>query len=227
MKKALVTIAALAALGAASGAIVLYTGVVNFAADQPHHPLTYRVLEFARERSIAVRSRDIQPPPDLTSPTRIRRGSGNYDAMCVGCHLSPGAENSEIRKGLYPTPPRLSDKPAKVAEPYLSQARQFWIIKHGIKASGMPAWSQGGMEDEAIWDLVALVQKLPELTAADYAQLVASSEGHSHGGLDGHREAHGDHDHGEPAEPLGPQPASAPLQEKNAHTHPPGFKHKH
>lgn len=233
MNKTLIIVSALAAAGMAAGAIALYAGAFDVAADKPHAPLTYRVLEFARERSIAVRARDIEPPVDLINPERVRRGSGNYDAMCVGCHLSPGAEDSEIRKGLYPTPPRLADKPAAALDPQFAQARQFWIIKHGIKASGMPAWSKGGMEDEAIWDLVAFVQKLPGLTAADYRALVASSNGHSHGGLDGHHDGHEHddddehHEHGDHADRHEDEPASAQAGKKKGHTHPPGFKHQH
>lgn len=230
MKKTLISLVVLAATGVIAGAAVLYAGAINIAADEPHHPLTYRLLEFARERSIAVRASELKPPGDLADPERVRRGSGNYDAMCVGCHLSPGVEDSEIRKGLYPTPPRLADKPAAALDPQFAQARQFWIIKHGIKASGMPAWSKGGMEDEAIWDLVALVQKLPGLTAADYRALVATSEGHSHGGLDGHHDGHGhdedDHDHDDEDHHDDEQPV-VPSGEQKGHTHPPGFKHRH
>jgi hypothetical protein len=80
------------------------------------------------------------------------------------------------------------------------------------------------MEDEAIWDLVAFLQRLPGLTAADYTALVASSEGHSHGGLDAH-EAHGGHgDHSDHAKD---EPISPVGVEKKGHTHPPGFKHTH
>jgi len=218
MKKTLLILAVAAAAAVASGAVLLYSGAVNVAADAPHHPLTYRLLEFARERSIAVRASELKPPIDLRNPQRVRRGSGNYEAMCVGCHLSPEAADSEIRKGLYPVPPRLADKPEVARDPQFGQARQFWIIKHGIKASGMPAWSRGGMEDDAIWDLVAFLQKLPEMSAADYRALVASSEGHRHGGLDVH-DGHSGH--------AATDPAPAPPADKKGHSHPPGFRHPH
>jgi hypothetical protein len=77
----------------------------------PHSSFTYQALTFARERAIASRTGDIQVPTDLADPERVRRGAGNYAAMCVNCHLSPEAPDSEIRKGLYPTPPNLSEKP--------------------------------------------------------------------------------------------------------------------
>ena len=38
-------------------------------------------------------------------------------------------------------------------------AEQFWIIKHGVKMTGMPAWGVTH-DDEMLWDVVALVRKL-------------------------------------------------------------------
>lgn len=200
-------------LGAATAGIVVVAGVVDVGADTPHSSFTYQALTFARERAIASRTGEIQTPADLADPERVRRGAGNYAAMCVNCHLSPEAPDSEIGKGLYPTPPNLSEKPA--APSSRDAARDFWIIKHGIKASGMPAWSKGGMEDEAIWDLTAFLQKIPLLSATAYEQLVAASDGHSHGGLEGHEEA--------PAAPVEEKPVA---KGKNAHSHDHGA-HKH
>ncbi len=171
-------------IAAATGAGVLYSGIVDVAADTPHSPLVHRLLEVARERAIARSSADITPPTDLNDAERVRRGAGNYAAMCAGCHLEPGVDNSEIRLGLYPTPPDLT-RPASA-----DAARQFWIIKHGIKASAMPAWAKGGMEDAAIWDLVAFLERLPALSPVQYRALVEASDGHAHGGVADKAAAH-------------------------------------
>lgn len=197
-------IGALATLGALglTGAAAVYSGMVDVSADTPHSAVVHRLLETARERAIARRAAAITPPADLDDPKRHRRGAGNYAAMCADCHLTPGVENSEIRRGLYPTPPDLAH--AEAAEGMQGAARRFWIIKHGIKASGMPAWSRGGMEDAAIWDLVAFLGHLPTLSLQQYQALVESSDGHSHAGVP-HAEAspadkarghdHDSHDH--------------------------------
>jgi len=178
--------------GIASAGLVC-SGAYDIGADAAHWSVTEQVLEALRERSVAMRIRDIEAPADLGDAARVRRGAGNYDAMCAGCHLRPGMDDSEIRKGLYPQPPRLTQADPDAESAGVSAARQFWIIKHGIKASGMPAWSRGGVDDATIWDMVALLQKLPELSPADYAAAVAASPGHTHAG---HHE-HGDHEHGE------------------------------
>ena len=174
-------------VGVVVGAVLVYSGTFDVSADTPHSSLVFRVLESAREQSIGRRIRDIAVPADLGDTDRVRRGAGNYAAMCVSCHLAPGKADSEIRMGLYPQPPDLSRADSKSPE---GAVRQFWIIKHGIKASAMPAWSRGGIEDMAIWDMVAFLKKMPTLSAKEYVALVESSDGHSHGGLAGEGAMH-------------------------------------
>ncbi len=183
MKKILLGAVGTLGLGAAAAATLMQIGVLDFGADTPHSPVVHRLIDWAREQSIARRAADIAVPADLSDTTRIRRGAGNYDAMCAQCHLASGVEDSEIRKGLYPPPPNLA-KPN--ADSSLADARRFWIVKHGVKASGMPAWSKGGMEDDAIWDLTAFLKVLPSLSPEEYRQGVEASDGHSHAGMDGH-----------------------------------------
>jgi mono/diheme cytochrome c family protein len=183
MKQFLLGVASAIGLGAIAGYGLIQNGSIDFAADSAHSPSITKFIEWAREQSVAKQAKDVIPPNDLTSQERIRRGAGNYEAMCVGCHLSPGVEDSEIRKGLYPSPPNLSQAGAATEE-QVADARRFWIIKHGIKGSGMPAWAKGGMDDEAIWDLTAFIKILPKLSAADYQARVAASEGHSHAGME-------------------------------------------
>ena len=162
-------------IGLAAGALAalaLYFGVVNVAADVPHSALVFAAMETVRDRSIAVRIGDIRVPR-LDDPKLIREGGEHYDAMCVDCHLAPGMRQSELREGLYPQPPDLTERIDA------SPAETFWVIKHGIKMSAMPAWGTTH-DDENIWGLVAFLQKLPELTPEQYAALVHASDGDEH-----------------------------------------------
>lgn len=183
MKKILSGALGMLGLGVAGTAALIQIGVLDFAADTAHSPVVHRLIDWAREKSIARRATDIAVPADLADAGRIRRGAGNYDAMCAGCHLAPGVEDSEIRKGLYPTPPNLA---RPIVDSSSTDARRFWIVKHGIKGSGMPAWSKGGMDDAAIWDLTAFLKVLPSLSPDEYRRQVEASDGHSHRGIDGH-----------------------------------------
>lgn len=159
-------IAAVAALTAAAGFI--YFGAYNIGADEPHTPAVYSLLDSLRERSIAVRSRNIAIPADLASPARIATGAGLYTEMCSGCHLGPGVERSEMSQGLYPKAPELARGDD------LTPAQQFWIIKHGVKLSAMPAWGKTH-PDPLIWDMVAFVRKLPGMTPEQYRAAIASA----------------------------------------------------
>lgn len=193
MKRFLMGALTTLAIGVALGAAAVYSGLFDVAADRPHSRFVYHMIETARERSIDRHARDLAVPGNLADTERVRRGAGNYAAMCAECHLAPGKADSEIRMGLYPQPPDLARHEDEGAADMA--ARHFWIIKHGIKASGMPAWSKGGIEDEAVWDIVAFIQKMPTLSAEQYVALVESSEGHSHGGLSPAEDRHVDSAH--------------------------------
>lgn len=207
----------------AIGAAGLWSGVYDVGADAPHTRPVYAVLEYARERSIAVRAQTLTVPANLDDAERVRRGAGNYAAMCAGCHLSPGAGPSELARGLYPAPPNLSQREVDAAS-------AFWTIKHGIKASGMPAWG-GSMDDGHLWDLVAFLGRLPSLDAQGYRALVARSDGHSHGGgedvsghggMDGHAHSgEGEHAQAAAGDTHGPDDKPDEAQGSDGHAHGP------
>ncbi len=160
-------------------------------------------MQTLRGRSIETKAGSLEVPADLMDSKHVVQGSGNYDAMCAVCHLSPGAGQTELSRGLYPAPPNLTTY-------RVDEASAFWVIKHGIKASGMPAWGLS-MGDEYIWNMAAFLQKLPDLDADEYRAMVASSGGHSHGGGEtmahsgagGEDDHHSGHDHADTAEATG------------------------
>jgi mono/diheme cytochrome c family protein len=66
---------------------------------------------------------------------------------------------------MYPQPPVLTDSAKE-----WSAGELFWIIRNGIKMSGMPAWP--GRSDDDLWNIVAFLQKLPGMSEQDYGTLV-------------------------------------------------------
>ena len=162
-KIGLIVVGTLAVLAIGGGAFV-GLGVYNIGADDHHTQLTLALIEQLRDRSIAVRSSSIDAHY-IEDPVRIAAGAKHYATLCVGCHMAPGVTKSEMRIGMYPRPPNL-------AQGELLQAqRAFWIIKHGIKMSAMPAWGKT-LDDAAIWDVVAFVRKMPGMPEEDYRQLL-------------------------------------------------------
>lgn len=187
-KHVVVTALVLTVGAAAAGAAFVWSGAYDIGADAKHASLVHAVLETTRERSVKVRADKLQVP-DLTVEAGIVKGAGNYAAMCVQCHLAPGMERTELSQGLYPEPPNLTKEK-------VDPAHAFWVVKHGIKASAMPAWGHS-MPDADIWNVAAFLQKLPELDQAQFNQMVAASGGHSHGGGEsmGHHDAGAMKDH--------------------------------
>ncbi|MGA9342786.1 MAG: cytochrome c [Rhodanobacteraceae bacterium] len=165
------------------GAVFVWSGVYNIGADVPHWPVTVQVINALRDHSIAQRDGDVTVP-NLDDPNLISEGAHRYANMCTGCHLAPGMADSEMRQGLYPEPPPLAkigiDNPAEA----------FWIIKHGIKMTAMPAWGVTH-DDQKIWSMVAFVRKLPKLSVTQYQQMTASGGGQDHAPGNDHANDHG------------------------------------
>ncbi len=148
--------------------LAVYTGIYDVGADVPHSQPVYWLLQTVRGRSIAARARDVVVPADLNNSKRVASGAAEYAEMCSSCHLAPGMERTEISRGLYPRAPELRRGSS------LSPAEEFWVVKHGIKATGMAAWGVT-YDDELLWDIVAFLRNLPELTAEQYQALVKSA----------------------------------------------------
>lgn len=182
------TVLGIALIASISAAALLYSGLYNIGADDKHLKPVFWALETLRERSIAARSSEIEVPA-LDDPQMLLDGGADYNDMCSGCHLKPGKANSDIASGLYPQPPNLAMSAAQHGhgddsdsdahgDAKANAARQFWIIKHGIKASGMAAFGPSH-DDARIWAMVAFLQKLPTLDATQYQILTARSDGDS------------------------------------------------
>ena len=151
-------------------AATIYSGVYNIAADEPHWPPTRWILGTAMARSVAVRAGDINVPDNLDSTDRIEAGAGVYTSVCAGCHLGPGVEATPMHLGMLPQPPRLAEHVSKH-----SSANVFWILKHGIKMSGMPALGES-FDDEDLWNVVAFVNTFPDMKPADYQRMTAANK---------------------------------------------------
>jgi mono/diheme cytochrome c family protein len=195
----LLTVAVLAIVGAFT---FIYAGVYDVAATSPHWPVTYWVMETVRTNSIKARAADLTPPPDLSDQTKVVGGTEHYAAHCASCHGAPGVPRGETAEGLYPKPADLTH----AAQRY-TPGELFWILKNGIKMSGMPSWSDHS--DEELWGTVAFLEKLPAMSEADYGKLVMESM--KQGGRHGHGDAMPGMNHSSmPGMDHGPAPRATP-----------------
>lgn len=164
MKYTLYTAAVIAALVVLGGGVFIYSGAYDVAASQADNAVVTWVLKTVREQSIERRAETVRLPDEavLNDPKTIQMGFEHYDEMCVGCHGAPGVEPGELREGMNPEPPLLAEHAGEI-----SLQELFWVIKNGIKMTGMPAWGVTHSDDK-IWAMAAFVKKLPEYDALDY-----------------------------------------------------------
>ncbi len=84
------------------------------------------------------------------------RGTRLLRAGCVNCHGGPGAQWRKFSEGLNPDPPDLKEIVGDI------QPRElFWVVKNGIKMTGMPSFGAIGVYRSG--DLVD--RRLPEEAA--------------------------------------------------------------
>lgn len=148
--------------------VVAHGGVADVAATSGHWAPVEWLLTAARDSALDRRAAEVLEAgvPDLDDPVRLARGAPLYREHCAFCHGAPGAERAAAGRGMNPPPPDLAGGPLSERQ----AARAFWILDHGLKMTGMPAFGRE-LERETLWDLVAVQHRLGEITPADYRRL--------------------------------------------------------
>lgn len=140
-------------LGAIGGALFVWSGVYNVAAGKEHFRITNWVLAIVRDQSIKTYAGGVEAP-NLDDPDRIVLGAGHYRDGCEWCHGVPGGSRNPAVRYMLPAPPRL-----ELASSDYDDEELFWIVKNGLKYTGMPAWPAPDRDDE-VWSVVAYVKHL-------------------------------------------------------------------
>lgn len=160
--------------------IVVYSGAFNVAATQEHTALSRWALETSMQKSIERRAAGMKVP-GVATQAMSEAGAGDYKAMCEHCHGGPGAERASWASGLRPRPPHLTEAASEWAPNEV-----FWLLKHGVRMSGMPAFGPSH-DDETLWNITAFVKQLPAMTPEKYSEL----GGHAEHGSSGSAHSHG------------------------------------
>jgi cytochrome c553 len=168
VKRLVIAAIVLAFLGAAAGFVVMISGVVPIKASSGHWRVTAGLLDFAKRRSVSTHTLGLAAPP-LDDPALLLKGAGHYDFACEPCHGSPVLAQPRIAARMTPRPPDLAQAATKFGPEEL-----FYIVKHGIKFTGMPAWPAASRDDE-VWAMVAFLQALPTLPRDRYDELTGAT----------------------------------------------------
>lgn len=155
-------------LGVGAGALLAaLAGLIPIRASSGHMPLTEWLLGTTMRRSIAVRSASVPSVP-LDDPGLILKGAGHYQLGCRPCHGAPGSPQPAYARAMTPHPPLL---PSEVET--WERDDLFYVVRHGVKFTGMPAWPAEHRDDE-VWAVVAFLLALPDMEPAEYESLTAT-----------------------------------------------------
>jgi mono/diheme cytochrome c family protein len=167
----LALIGALAIIGAIAIGGYLFGGFYSVAATQPENELVASALEQIRMASIA-RHGEQRATVALEDPAVVQAGARAYAARgCVSCHGAPGITWAKFSEAMRPYPPDLKDV-VKAREP----GELFFVIKNGIKMTGMPGFALIGADDREIWSIVAFIRRMPNVSEADFKAWSESGE---------------------------------------------------
>lgn len=145
--------------------VVVVSGVVPVKASSGHLAITAWLLKFSMSRSVATYSINISVP-DIDKKWMMVKGAGHFHSGCRPCHGAPDLPHPRIAWQMTPHPPELQNSAKR-----WSPEELFYIIKHGVKFTGMPAWPSQ-LRDDEVWAMVSFLEVLPELTSDSYKELV-------------------------------------------------------
>lgn len=132
-------------------------------------PVETRVSRAARSWLVPSAAKARTNPEAATDET-LKSGMAHWADHCASCHGNDGAGRTAMGQALYPKVPdmRLADTQG------LSDGELFYLIEHGVKITGMPAWGTGTPDGEqASWHLVQFIRHLPALTEDELASMEA------------------------------------------------------
>lgn len=168
-KKSLITITAIiVTLLIAVFITVVFGGIYNVAATDKHIAPVEWVLRKTMESSVRSHAKYIDVPDtiDLQDKNLARKFYGAYTKACQSCHGAPGRKPDPWMY-IYPAASDLSNK--AIVEKW-TDAELFWIIKNGIKDTGMPALGPTH-GDEEMWGVTAFVRQLPDISPQEYLKI--------------------------------------------------------
>ncbi|QBQ55355.1 cytochrome C [Nitrosococcus wardiae] len=168
-RRQLRTIIVFLAVLAVGGFLIAASGIIPIKASSGHWALTRWFLSFSMSRSVATHSMGIKVPK-LADPSLVLQGAGHYETGCRFCHGRPGLRHPPVPRQMTPHPPYLPP-----VLPKRESGELFYIVKHGVKFTGMPAWPALQRDDE-VWAMVAFLRVLPKLNAAQYEELIRGDD---------------------------------------------------
>jgi mono/diheme cytochrome c family protein len=162
----LVGLVVLLAVAAAGIAVAMLVRRGVSARDTPTAPEV--VLARGLRRLAAPSGARALANPVALDDGALGRARAHFADHCALCHGNDGRGRTEIGQKLYPKAPDMT----AAATQSLSDGEIFFIIKNGVRLTGMPAWGEDTPEeDRQTWELVHFVRHLPRITPEELREM--------------------------------------------------------
>lgn len=109
----------------------------------------------AKDWYIGRAARGPLPRAPVYDPSAVAAGETLFGMGCANCHGKDGRNPTNIGKSMYPRVPDLGSADVQ----HMSDRELFWVIKNGIRLSGMPGFGNILTDDE-IWQVTDYVRSL-------------------------------------------------------------------
>ena len=170
LKHASITLLAVGGIGVCTAAWVIAGGHFDVSVSAKLPKPIHDLVHLTRVNAVKREVRDLEArPADLDDRSRLLQAVGLFEADCSGCHQPPEQAPPALAGRLNPPPADLTEAAGK-----RSLEELFWVTKHGIRMSAMPAWG-GSRSDEELWAIATLIQRFPEMSGARYRALVTAA----------------------------------------------------
>ncbi len=144
---------------ALGGGVFIGLGLVNTAADQQPGKLETYIASGSLDAAVKRRAGGLANPVPVSDDS-LMEGMTLYAIDCAGCHGSLDKSLSKLGADFYPPVPQIIKDPIDDPEWFI-----YYVTKHGIRNTGMPAWSQH-LKDEEIWKISAFLSRINRLPPA-------------------------------------------------------------
>jgi predicted CXXCH cytochrome family protein len=162
-KTLLVVLLVAAALAVGYGALLIRGG---FSTAEEPSSLEKIVARAARNLAIPASARNEENPWKPT-PETLQEARESFIARCAVCHGNDGSGQTQVGRNLYPKAPDLRSSQTQ----NLTDGELRYIIRNGVRLTGMPAWSnQHEEQDQDSWKLVLAIRALRQLTPEEKTQ---------------------------------------------------------
>lgn len=160
-----------ALIGAATAAWIILGGRFDVAVSaqlpQPIHDLIHITRVNAVRREVS----ELEARPVNLGDTSVRHAAvRGFQSLCADCHHAPGGQPPALARSLNPAPANLVEAAKK-----RSVEELFWVTKHGIRMSAMPAWGTT-REDDELWAIATLLTQFPEFSAEEFERLRVAAQ---------------------------------------------------